>query len=415
MERPNSEQTNEYHEQDIRSEREFSQVSSRRQSYKQPNPHAESFFSRAFWFTASAAFVLCIWKIGPNVLENYQYSLVKGKIRAEYDNAVEQLKENPLNGVSEAYQLVAQKIRPSVVSVRAINSNSSPDTPRRGRIIEKGLGSGVIMSEEGFILTNEHVVRGAEEIQITLYDRRVYQAKLIGQADSYNDLAVLKIDADDLVPAEWGDSDSLEVGSIVWAIGSPYGLDQTVTSGIISAKNRYDRNQPQQELMQTDSAVNPGNSGGPLVDAMGRVVGINTSIYGEQFQGISFAVPSVQAKFVYEETIKKGYVRRGILGAIPTAVFQSDATDFGLPDIQGAKLGYVEPNSPAMKSGLQENDVVRSWNGSAIEDYHMLYRYVSMTPPNTIAKVEIIRGGEAKTLDVTVGSRRDYETYRRRR
>ena len=174
------------------------------------------------------------------------------------------------------------------------------------------------MSEEGFILTNEHVVRGAEEIQITLYDRRVYQAKLIGQADSYNDLAVLKIDADDLVPAEWGDSDSLEVGSIVWAIGSPYGLDQTVTSGIISAKNRYDRNQPQQELMQTDSAVNPGNSGGPLVDAMGRVVGINTSIYGEQFQGISFAVPSVQAKFVYEETIKKGYVRRGILGAIPT-------------------------------------------------------------------------------------------------
>ncbi|MEM9412624.1 MAG: trypsin-like peptidase domain-containing protein [Planctomycetota bacterium] len=403
----------------VHEDQKYVNSTSKRQHFQRPNPQAESFFSRAFWFTASAAFVLCIWKIGPSVLENYQYSIVKGKIRAEYDNAVERLEDNPLSGVSEAFQLVAQKVRPSVVSVKAKTADVEADRNGRirGRNPEQGLGSGVIMSQEGYILTNEHVVRDAVEIEVTLYDRRVYFAEVIGQADNYNDLAVLKIDADDLVPAQWGDSDELQVGSIVWAIGSPYGLDQTVTSGIISAKNRYDRNQPQQELMQTDAAVNPGNSGGPLVDAMGRVVGINTSIYGEQFQGISFAVPSVQAKFVYEETIKNGYVKRGMIGAEPGPVYQRDAMLYGLPDILGAKLEKVVPNSPAMNSGLRQNDVVRTWNGSAIDDFHKLYRYVSMTPPNSVAKVEIIREGKEQVLDVTVGSRprSEFRIGRRRR
>ena len=368
----------------------------------------ESFIARFFWFTASAAFVLCVWKIGPEVLENYQYSLTKGKIRAEYENAIEMLDSNPLQGVSDAYQLVAQKIRPSVVSVQALKGTSIAEDD--SRFIENGQGSGVIMSSEGYILTNEHVVRDARSIEVTLYDRRVYRAKVVGQADKYNDLAVLKIEANGLIPAEWGDSDDLDVGSIVWAIGSPFGLDQTVTSGIISAKNRYDRRAPQQELLQTDAAVNPGNSGGPLVDSMGRVVGINTSIYGEQFQGISFAVPSVQAKFVYEETLKQGYVSRGILGVQPTAVYQRDAQEFNLPDIQGALLRRVEFNSPARKGGLKRNDVIRSWNGMAIDDFHKLYRFVSMTEPGSIARVKIIRSGLEKTLDIKVGSHRKYNT-----
>ena len=368
----------------------------------------ESFIARFFWFTASAAFVLCVWKIGPEVLENYQYSLTKGKIRAEYENAVEMLEDNPLQGVSDAYQLVAQKIRPSVVSVQAIKGEAVAED--QSRFIENGQGSGVIMASEGYILTNEHVVRDARIINVTLYDRRVYEARVVGKSDKYNDLAVLKIDANGLIPAEWGDSDDLDVGSIVWAIGSPFGLDQTVTSGIISAKNRYDRRAPQQELLQTDAAVNPGNSGGPLVDSMGRVVGINTSIYGEQFQGISFAVPSVQAKFVYEETLKQGYVPRGILGVRPTAVFQRDATRLNLPDIQGALLRQVDFDSPAMKGGLKRNDVIRSWNGDSIDDYHKLYRFVSMTEPGSIARVKIIRRGQEKTLDVKVGSHRDYDT-----
>ena len=363
---------------------------------------ADGFLARSIWFFAAMGFVLCIWSIGPEVLESYQYSLTKGKIRAEYEHATAEINDSPLNGVSVAYQLVAQKVRPSVVSIKAIKRNRQPSG--RGSRFVDGQGSGVIMSDEGFILTNEHVISDASHIEVTLYDRRVYEAVVVGKADQYNDLAVLKIEANDLIPAQWGDSDQLEVGSIVWAIGSPFGLDQSVTSGIISAKNRYDTRSPLQELLQTDAAVNPGNSGGPLVDAQGRVVGINASIYGEQFLGISFAVPSVQAKFVYDATIEKGYVPRGRIGVEPVAVYQRDVNRLGLPDINGAKLVRIVRNSPADVSGLQVNDVVREWNGNQIDDYHKLYRFVSMTPPDSTASVKIIRQGIEKEIDIQVGS-----------
>lgn len=367
----------------------------------------EGMFSRLTWFFASAALVLCIWRIGPEILESYYYAAAKGEARAEYENALELLDDNPLGGVSQAYELVAQKIRPSVVSVQATKPTGRTANNGRARFVESGQGSGVIMSDEGYILTNEHVIRNSTKILVTLFDRRVYEAKVVGEADEYNDLAILKIEGGDLVPAQWGDSDELEVGSIIWAIGSPFGLDQTVTSGIISAKNRYDRQQPQQELLQTDAAVNPGNSGGPLVNSQGRVVGINTSIYGKQFQGISFAVPSVQAKFVYDETLKRRYVARGFLGAEPAAVYQRDAEQLGLPDIQGAILSRIEYNSPAMRSGLRTYDVVRTWNGQEVDDFKKLYRFVAMTEPDSVAEVEIFRDGKLQTLDVRVGARED--------
>lgn len=343
--------------------------------------------------------VFIVWKIGPMVAESYQYSLVKGRIEAEFDTAEKMLATDPLQSVSEAYQLVAMKTRPSVVSVRA-----ESEVPGEA----SGQGSGVIMSEEGYILTNEHVVGDSNQINVTLYDRRIYRAKVIGATDRYNDLAVLKIEADNLIPAEWGDSDKIEVGSIVWAIGSPFGLAQSVTSGIVSAKNRYDVNSPKQELLQTDAAVNPGNSGGPLVDSLGRVVGINTSIHGSEFRGISFAVPSVQAKFVYEQIIEKGYVSRGLLGATPRPVFQRDANRLGLPDIDGALLERVAENSPAKQSGLRANDVVRTWNGKTIDEFLKLYRFVSMTEPQSVAEVGIIRNGKEQILNVKVGSRRSW-------
>ena len=377
-----------------------------------PNHHhqADGLFTRLIWFLASLGLVLCVWRIGPEILENYYYAAAKGQARAEYENALELLEEDPLGGVSQAYELVAQKIRPSVVSVQATKPKERiSNSGRRARFIESGQGSGVIMSDEGYILTNKHVIRNATEIRVTLYDRRVYSATVVGEADRYNDLAVLKINGDELVPAEWGDSDELEVGSIVWAIGSPYGLDQTVTSGIISAKNRYDRDEPQQELLQTDAAVNPGNSGGPLVDSQGRVVGINASIYGDQFQGISFAVPSVQAKFVYEQTMKRQYVPRGFLGARPKAVYQSDASQLGLPDIDGALLSEIEYDSPASRSGLRLYDVVRTWNGQTVDDFHKLYRFVSMTEPKSVAEVEIIRDGKPQFIDVRVGARKEWQ------
>ena len=371
-------------------------------------PGGRELFTRLFWLSSAILFLLIIWKVGPVMIEDYQYSLTRGKVRAEYDNAVEQLASDPLDGVSRAYQLVAQNIRPSVVSIRTLKKVRDIRNGQ-GRSIEPGQGSGVIMSEEGYLLTNAHVVRGASSIEVTLFDRRVFAAMIVGETDQFNDLAVLKIEASNLIPAQWGDSDELQVGSIVWAIGSPFGLEQTVTSGIVSAKNRYDKNSPQLELLQTDAAVNPGNSGGPLVDSQGRVVGINTSIFGNEFLGISFAVPSVQAKFVYDQTIKNGFVTRGIIGARPAPIFQTDASRFGLPDTNGALLEVVEPNSPAKRSGLRRHDVVRSWNGYPIRDYNQLFRYVSMTEPYSVADVGIIRNGHPKSLKVQVGSRRDYE------
>ncbi len=372
----------------------------------------DSFLSKFFWVASTAALVLVVWQIGPRIVESYQYASTRAVVRAEYENAVEMLEKQPLSNVSLAYQLVVQKIRPSVVSIRSKSVSST--TNRRGSHtqFEQGQGSGVIMSHEGYVLTNAHVIRDAQEIEIVLHDRRTYVAQRVGKPDLINDLAVLKINAPDLIPATWGDSDRLDVGSLVWAIGSPYGLDQTVTSGIVSATNRYDSQSPHQQLLQTDAAVNPGNSGGPLVDSEGRVIGINTSIFGEKFQGISFAVPSVIAKFVYEQTIEKGYVARGMLGLAPNPVFQSDVEKYGLPDINGAMVVDVEPNSPAYRAGIRVNDVVRRWNDQEIVNYSSLYRFVDMTQPDTQASVELLRDGELYQVEITVGSRDEFERRR---
>lgn len=385
--------------------------SRRRKIHVAPQPN-DGFFGRIVWLCVAAAFVMILWYAGPEIIEKYQFAKTRGEIRAKYENAVEELKGQPLSSVSMAYQLVAQKVKPSVVSIRALRE-TQPD-PRRGggrnvgREVEKGQGSGVIMSDDGYILTNAHVVKDAQAIEIVLHDRRSYKATQVGKSDVPNDLAVLKIDAPDLIPADWGDSDDLEVGSIVWAIGSPYGLEQSVTSGIVSAKNRFDESNPQQSLLQTDAAVNPGNSGGPLVDAEGRVVGINTAIYGDKFQGISFAVPSAVAKWVYEQITSKGFVNRGRLGVRPLPVFQRDVDRLGLPDIDGAMISFVEEKSPSAVAGLQPNDVIRKWDGKPITSYSNLYRFVAMTEPNQTVPVELIRDGQLYEVDVTPESWQEY-------
>ena len=348
-------------------------------------------FSRFLWLFGTAALVAVVWKVGPQIVHSYQYALTSGKIRAEYENAVRLLQDEPLVNVSYAYQLVAQKVRPSVVSVRTRRSDSH------------GQGSGVVMSRDGYILTNAHVVDEAEEIRVSMYDRHRYTAKLVG-TDPHSDLAVLKIDAPDLIPASWGNSDEMDVGSIVWAIGSPYGLDQTVTSGIISGKHRQSEDNRTRELLQTDAAVNPGNSGGPLVDAAGRVIGINTSIFGDSFQGISFAVPSETVLFVYRQLIEKGYVSRGYLGVRPGAVFQGTASRMKLPNLDGAQIQEVIYQTPAHKAGLRPGDVILEWDGKPIKVHSMLFRYVEMTPPNVSVPVKLVRNGLEKTVNVRVES-----------
>ncbi len=346
-----------------------------------------------YFLAASAALMFGFWFIGPRLVEEYHYAAALGKARAEYDNAVEKLSSQPLTNVSQAYQLVAHKVKPSVVSVSAVKR------PSEG----SGLGSGVVMSTDGYILTNAHVLDGASKYIVELPDRRHYTAKLIG-ADLVSDLALLKINAPGLIPADWGNSDEAEVGSIVWAVGSPYGFQQTVTSGILSGKDRPgDKRQFKQNLLQTDAAVNPGNSGGPLVDSQGRVIGINTSIFGETFQGISFAVPSKTAIFVYNELKEDGRVTRGYLGAVPDAVSFYDSQRFQLPDLNGAKLTSVRRGSPAYRAGIRRNDVIRSWNGTEIKEFRKLYRMAEMTEPYTTVKVTLYRDGLEQQTQVTVG------------
>ncbi len=357
-----------------------------------------SLSSQIFWIFCCGAFVLGLWQLGPIVAERYQYSVSRGKAMAEYEIAKMALRETPLTSVSFAYQMVAQKIKPSVVSVDCRKSDGH------------GQGSGVIISADGYIVTNRHVIEDSSLIRVTLHDRHEYEATLIGEDDE-TDLAVLKINAQGLIPAEWGNSHELAVGSIVWAIGSPFGFTQTVTSGIVSGKNRLTFDERTrtfrnfQELIQTDAAVNPGNSGGPLVDANGKVIGINTSILGESYMGISFAVPSSIAEFVSVQIRKNGEVQRGFLGFVPSIVPQDKISALKLNDLNGALVFRVTPNSPAERAGLRVNDVIRSWNGEPINDYNQVYNLIGVTPPNKNVSMEILRNGQPLVLDVTVTAR----------
>jgi serine protease Do len=344
-------------------------------------------------FLAASLSMVAAWFVGPKLVERYSYAATIGKINAEYQTASEGLKSDPLRNVSLASQMVARKVRPSVVSVNAIR-------PQRR---SGGLGSGVIMSNDGYILTNAHVVEGASHLIIELHDRRSYQASLIG-ADTISDLALLKIAAPDLIPAEWGDSDLVDVGAIVWAIGSPYGFQQTVTSGILSGKDRPGEGGNQkQALLQTDAAVNPGNSGGPLVDSQGRVIGINTSIFGETFQGISFAVPSATVNFVYDQLRIKGKVIRGYLGVFPDQVSFYDSQRLNLPDLSGAKLNQVVPNSPAYMAGIRPDDVIRMWNNIEVKEFKTLFRLAETTRPHETVDVTLLRDGKEHQTRVTLG------------
>ena len=273
-------------------------------------------------------------------------------------------------------------------------------------------GSGLIVSADGYIVTNAHVTENSKRILVELHDRRTYNAVEIGR-DETSDIAVLKIEADGLIPASWGDSEQLAVGSMVWAIGSPYHYEQTVTSGIISAKNRTGDGKPgekSQNLLQTDTAINPGSSGGPLVNADGNVVGIIISIFGPTFQGISFAVPSSTVRFIYEQIVERGKVVRGYLGVHPSEVSHRLAKRLGLPDLEGAMLLRVEPDSPAGRAGLQRYDVVRSWNDIPINNFTNLYQLAERSEPGSVVEVSLIRDGTPYNASITIGEAPEYSS-----
>ena len=268
-----------------------------------------------------------------------------------------------------------------------------------------GLGSGVIVSSDGYIITNSHVVKDADEIKVTLADKKEFTGKVIG-SDPKTEIAVVKIDAKNLPTVFWGNSDKLQVGEVVLAVGNPYGLNQTVTMGIVSALGRANVGiADYEDFIQTDAAINPGNSGGALVNIKGELVGINTAIYSTSggYQGIGFAIPSNMVKSVMESLIKTGKVVRGWLGVSIQKVTPELARQFDLKDEVGALIGDIIEESPADKAGLQRGDIILEYNGRKIEEPTMLRNMVANTLPGDQHTVTVLRDGKTRTVTVTIG------------
>lgn len=269
---------------------------------------------------------------------------------------------------------------------------------------KSGLGSGVIVDSNGYVLTNNHVIRGAEEITVTLSDKREFKGKVVG-TDQKTDLAVIKIDAERLPVIRIGDSDSLKIGETVFAIGNPFGLTQTVTVGIVSATGRANVGiADYEDFIQTDAAINPGNSGGALVNIRGELIGINTAIFSTSggYQGIGFAIPSNMAKVVMESLIKQGRVVRGWLGVSIQPLTNDLVKQFNLRDDNGVLVGDVVEDSPAEKAGIQRGDVIIEFKGREVKDVRQLRNMVADSSPGSTVTVKLIRDGKVKTVEVQV-------------
>ncbi len=315
---------------------------------------------------------------------------------------------------------IVKKVAPSVVKIEIkIGPKESPnigipDDPFFRQFFggqrrlysppQHGVGSGVIVTKDGYILTNNHVVNDADQVKVTLLDGRVFTAKVIGK-DPKSDVAVVKIDAHDLPAITFADSEKCEVGDLVLAIGNPFGIDQSVTRGIVSAKDRSAMGLDYEDFIQTDAAINPGNSGGALVDADGRLIGINTAIYSHSGgnQGIGFAIPTDLARGVMESLIKYGKVTRGYLGVMIQDISPSLAKEFNVKSDKGALVGDVVPDGPGAKAGLKSGDVIQKFDGKPVTDSRHLKMEVARVAPGETVPVEVLRDGSAKTLKVRLG------------
>ncbi len=322
-----------------------------------------------------------------------------------------------LISTQQAFIEVSEKVTPSVVNIRAARVRSVGETaPQfedffgpffRGRPQprpekEQSLGSGFLISDNGYILTNEHVVRDAEEIKVRLSDQRVYDGKIIG-IDPRTDVAILKIAAEDKLPtAVLGNSDALRVGQWALAIGNPFGLDRTLTVGVISATGRNEVGiEDYEDFIQTDTSINPGNSGGPLLNIYGEVVGINTAIVASG-QGIGFAIPINLARLIADQLIETGEVVRGWLGVSIQPLTPELAESFALNQVGGALVNQVIAGSPAEKAGVQRGDILLTFGGKGVNGVRDLQLMVASTPVGTKAELEVLRNGKRLTLPVTI-------------
>jgi len=331
---------------------------------------------------------------------------------------------------NRAYEKIAQTVTPAIVNIRTtqvIRVQQSPffadpffrqffgdmfgqfGIPREQR--EHSLGSGVILSSDGYIVTNEHVIRRASEIEVMLSDRRIFKARVVG-TDPRSDIAVIKVEGKSFPTVPWGDSSTLRPGAIVMAFGNPFGLSFTVTRGSVNAVGRSGLGIEQYEdFIQTDAAINPGNSGGALVNVRGQVVGINTAILsptqgpGGQggWAGVGFAIPSNTAKYIMENLIKTGKVARGYMGVTPGDLNPALARQFKVPDVSGVLVNQVEPDGPADKGGLKQGDVIRTYNGQMVDSVDRFRALVAATGPGSEVTVGILREGKPETLKITLG------------
>ncbi|MDO9069712.1 MAG: DegQ family serine endoprotease [Deltaproteobacteria bacterium] len=315
----------------------------------------------------------------------------------------------------KAFSNVSKKVTPSVVNISTVSrkKNIQPffemnplfedffGAPQTRR--DKSLGSGFLISKDGYIVTNDHVVRDAESIQVKLSNDKVYDAKVVG-GDQKTDIAVIKISAADLPAAVLGDSDKLDVGQWAIAIGNPFGLDRTMTVGVISATGRSNVGiETYENFIQTDASINPGNSGGPLLNVYGEVIGINTAIVAAG-QGIGFAIPINMAKPVFTQLIQKGSVSRGYMGVTIQPVTEDLAKSFGLKQAKGALVNDIIKGSPADKAGILQGDIVTAVNGAEVKDPSHLQRLVAEAGVGKAAKISVFRDGKTLDLNITLAS-----------
>ncbi len=330
-----------------------------------------------------------------------------------------------LTEVSQAMVEVVEAVRPSVVNISTTRTVRQPGLgqmhdpalrrffgdeflrrffgPQERNVTS--LGSGVIVREDGYIITNHHVIKDAEEIKVTLYDKRELEGRVIG-TDPKTDIAVVKVEATGLPAIDWGDSDKLRVGETVIAVGIPFGLDHTVTMGIVSAKGRANvRIAEYEDFIQTDAAINPGNSGGPLVNVRGELVGINTAIFSLTggYQGIGFAIPSNMALSVLDSLIKEGRVVRGWLGVTVQPVTEELAKQFGLDKIKGVLVSDVVDGSPAKEAGIRRGDIFLSYDGKNTDTPLALRNMVAATKPGAEVKAALWRDGSETTVTIEMG------------
>lgn len=315
----------------------------------------------------------------------------------------------------KAFSNVAKQVTPSVVNISTVSRikaihpffETNPlfedffGAPQARR--DKSLGSGFLISKDGYIVTNDHVVRDAESIQVKLSNDKVYDAKVVG-GDHKTDIAVIKINETDLPVAVLGNSDKLEVGQWAIAIGNPFGLDRTMTVGVISATGRSNMGiETYENFIQTDASINPGNSGGPLLNVYGEVIGINTAIVAAG-HGIGFAIPVNMAKPIFSQLIQKGSVSRGYIGVTIQPMTEELAQSFGLKDAKGALVNSVIKGGPADKAGLRQGDVIIGLNGSEAKDPSQLQRLVAEAGIGKVAKISVYRDGKRLELSITLAS-----------